>query len=106
MDSRIDIRPAPFTNHRRSETPRAVVLARTFFALRTIRSTLGLVVLGLDQSIVFRHRDGNRSGLDLIRRDAAQPATVVAVFLVSGRGDPPGADRGHPIGDRSAVQPI
>src|SRR5260370_28177647 len=106
MDARIDIRPASFPDHWRSETPRAAVLACAFLALRAIRSGLGLVVLGLDQGSAVRHRAGNSSGPDLVCRDAAESAAMVAVFLVSGGADPPGADRGDPIGDRSAGQSV
>src|SRR6266851_2997964 len=48
MDSRIHFRPAALPDDRRSETARAPILARAFFALRTIDSGLGLMVLGLD----------------------------------------------------------
>src|SRR5881296_4468967 len=53
-----------------------LVLAFTFPALRTIDSRLGLVVLGLDQGRISRHSVWNRSGLNPVCRNAAQPAAV------------------------------
>ena len=103
MDSRIGIRSALFSDHRHSETPRAAVLACAFFALRTIRPRLELMVLGLDQGRASPHRIWNRFGFDLVCRNAAQSTAVVAVLLVPGGADSPWTDRRHPIGDRSAV---
>src|SRR5260370_17411468 len=83
MDPRVGIRPAPFPVPRRSEAPRAAVLACAVLALRTIRSRVGFVVLGLDQRGTSPHRVWNRSGLDPVCRDAAQSAAGVVVFFFS-----------------------
>src|SRR5713226_10319349 len=106
MDSRIGVRSAAFPDHRRSETARAPDLAFAFHALSAICSRLGLVVLGLEQGRIPPFHVWNRSGPDPVRRDAAQPAALVVIFLVSCDLDSARIDRYHSPGDRSLVQQI
>src|SRR5712692_4943434 len=106
MDSRIGVRSAAFPNHRRSETAGAPDLAFAFLALSAIGSGLGLVVLGLDQGRTSSYRVWNRSSPDPVRRDAAQSAALVVVFLVSRGLDSAWIDRDRTLGDRTVVQQI
>src|SRR6266478_635574 len=106
MVSGIGFRPAAVPDHRRSGPAGTPVLACAFLALRAVHSKLGLVVLGLDQGRTARYGVWNRAGADPVRGDAAQPAALVAVFLVSRGLDSPWTDRDHPPGDRSAIQQV
>src|SRR6266849_2710037 len=106
MDSRIGVRPAPFPDHRSAETAPAPILALAFLALSAICSRLGLVVLGLDQGGTSRYRVWNCAGPDSVRRDAAQSAALVVIFLVSCGLDSVWSDRDYSPGDRSIIQQI
>src|SRR2546427_7663099 len=106
MDSRIGIRSAAFPDHRGFETAGAPDLAFAFLALSAVCSRLGLLVPGLEQRGTSPYRVWNRSGPDPVRRDAAQSAALVVLFLVSCGLDSVWIDHDHSPGDRSVVQQI
>src|SRR5438552_1483976 len=104
MDSRTCVCPVALPNLGYPGFARASVLARTFSPLPAIRSRLELVVLGLEQGRISQHRIWNRPGVDPVCGDAAKPAALVVIFLVSGGPDSAGSDRDYSAGDRSAIQ--
>src|ERR1700757_1408391 len=99
MDSRTGVCPVALSDLGSSGFARAPVLARALPSLSAIHSGLELVAPGLDQGRIPQHRIWNRPGVHPVCGDAAQPAPLVALFLVSGGRDSAGSNRDYPAGE-------